>query len=180
MNTVEYSFKPNYTDYSTAMLVLKENGFNEPVLAALETLLNSKNTSEVNPGLSSKDLDLAIAKIDLKISNVQKEIQQVKFDLDLKISAVQKEIQQVKSDLDLKISNVQKEIVESRLATERQIANIHKDIQQSKADLELKIANVQIKLQKSLNMQIWKIVGLLTLLSPIYALLIGFMKKSIF
>ena len=57
------------------MLVLNENGFNEPVLAALETLLNSKinskNTSEVNPGLSSKDLDLAIAKIDLNIWNVQ-------------------------------------------------------------------------------------------------------------
>ena len=228
MNTVEYSMKPSYPNYSKAMLVLQENGFNEPVLAALEDLFKSKNTSEGNQGLTSKDLDLAIAKIDLKISSVQKEIVESRLGTERQIAelkgsterqiaelkgSTERQIAELKESTTLQISNVQKEIVESRLATERQIAelkqnttlqilnvqkeiqqvkadlekdiqqvkaDLQKDIQQVKADLELKIANVEIKLQKALNMQIWKIVGLLTLLSPIYALLTGLIRKSIF
>ena len=184
MNTVKYSMKPNYTNYSKAMLVLQENGFNEPVLAALEELFKNSNTSEGNQGLTSKDLDLATTKVDLKIANVQKEIVELRLATERQIADLKEsttmQIAELKESTTVQVTNVQKEIQQLKFDLELKILNVQKDIQQVKADLELKIANVEIKLQKALNMQIWKIVGLLTLLSPIYALLIGFIKKSIF
>ena len=117
MNTVEYSMKPNYTNYSKAMLVLQENGFNEPVLSALEELLRSRDTGEANRGLTSKDLDLSIARVDLKISNVQKEIVESRL-------ATERQIAELKG-------STERQIAELKGSTERQIAEL-KEVQNDK------------------------------------------------
>ena len=147
MNAIQSS---KNTTYAHKINILKENGFNDQVVEALEFLFADN--------YQNKDQNLSTLKL-------EKEIQQIKFDLELKI-------------------------VESRLATEKQIAefkeSVHKEIAEFKESINKEIAEIkrdmlliQLEIQKSITKQSWVTLRwMFAFLVPLYtATIVAFFKK---